>query len=128
MVGTFLSASDLVHALRLRRRLTDTINNDILSRYDALLTATTLAPAPRFAEIPDFAAAAWPIQTMPWNLTGSPALSMPAGFTASQLPLAVQIVGRPFEDPLVLRIGFALEKALDLSANRPAISTLNTAL
>ncbi len=128
MVGTFLSASDLVHALRLRRRLTDTINNDILSRYDALLTATTLAPAPRFAEIPDFAAAAWPVQTMPWNLTGSPALSMPAGFTASQLPLAVQIVGRPFEDPLVLRIGFALEKALDLSANRPAISTLDTAL
>jgi aspartyl-tRNA(Asn)/glutamyl-tRNA(Gln) amidotransferase subunit A len=122
MIGTFLSASDLVHALRLRRRLTDTLNRDILTRHDALLTATTLAPAPRFDEIPDFATPAWPIQTLPWNLTGSPALSMPAGFTASKLPLAVQIVGRPFEDPLVLRIGAALEKALALTSIRPAMA------
>ena len=48
----------------------------------------------------------------PFNLTGSPALALPAGPDRAGLPLSVQIVGRPFEDDRVLGAGIALEKAL----------------
>jgi aspartyl-tRNA(Asn)/glutamyl-tRNA(Gln) amidotransferase subunit A len=48
-------------------------------------------------------------------------MSMPAGFSASGLPLSVQIVGRAFDDPTVLRIGASLEAMLGLTSLRPAL-------
>jgi aspartyl-tRNA(Asn)/glutamyl-tRNA(Gln) amidotransferase subunit A len=49
--------------------------------------------------------------TIPWDLTGSPALSVPFAETADGLlPIGVQVVGRHFEDELVLRVGAALER------------------
>jgi Asp-tRNA(Asn)/Glu-tRNA(Gln) amidotransferase A subunit family amidase len=45
-----------------------------------------------------------------FNMTGQcPALSVPSGMTAAGLPTAVQVVGRRFDDPAVLRIGAAIE-------------------
>lgn len=122
MAGAFLSAADLTQALRLRTKLTETLNRDVLTRYDALMTVPALIVAPRFDEVPADAAPAWPIQTIPWNLTGSPSLSMPVGFTRAKLPVGVQLVGRPFEDPLLLRIGAAIEAATGIASTRPAIS------
>lgn len=49
--------------------------------------------------------------TIPFDLTGSPALSVPYALSRAGLPLGVQVVGRPFEDPLVLAVGAALEEA-----------------
>jgi aspartyl-tRNA(Asn)/glutamyl-tRNA(Gln) amidotransferase subunit A len=57
-----------------------------------------------------------------FNLTGSPALSVCNGFSADGLPTALQIVGRPFEDPLVLRVGAAYERATAWRDQRPAIA------
>jgi aspartyl-tRNA(Asn)/glutamyl-tRNA(Gln) amidotransferase subunit A len=46
-----------------------------------------------------------------FNMTGQcPALSVPSGMTAAGLPTAIQIVGRRFDDPTVLRIGAAIEE------------------
>jgi aspartyl-tRNA(Asn)/glutamyl-tRNA(Gln) amidotransferase subunit A len=45
----------------------------------------------------------------PFNLTGQPALSLPCGFTAAGLPIGLQIVGRPFEEALVLAAGHAYQ-------------------
>ena len=47
------------------------------------------------------------------------------GFTEAGLPLSIQIVGRPFEDALVLRTGHRLEQALGFRARRPAIAALD---
>ena len=47
-----------------------------------------------------------------FNVTGSPALSVCNGFSATGLPLSLQIGGRPFEDALVLQVGDALERAM----------------
>ena len=63
-------------------------------------------------------------QTIPWNLTGSPSLCVPVGFTPSKLPLGVQLVGRPFEDPLLLRIGVVIEDAAGVTSIRPEVSKL----
>ncbi len=61
---------------------------------DFLLTPACLEPAPEHRKITgeDF------IFTLPASLTGSPAISVPAGSDARGLPLAVQLIGRPWED------------------------------
>jgi amidase len=63
-------------------------------RIDFLLTPACLDPAPEHRKITgeDF------IFTLPASLTGSPAISIPAGTDAGGLPLAVQLIGRPWED------------------------------
>lgn len=60
--------------------------------------------------------------TRPFNLTGGPALAVCNGFTASGLPTSIQIIGRHFEDDMVLRVGHALEMALGLRRRRPALA------
>lgn len=124
VVGGMLSAADLTQAFRVRRKLSQAVNNDILGKYDAMLAATALAPAARFDAIDPDTPPAWAIQTMPFNVTGNPALSMPTGFSSSGLPLGMQIVGRPFADATVLRIGRAFEAAAGLTATRPTMATL----
>jgi Asp-tRNA(Asn)/Glu-tRNA(Gln) amidotransferase A subunit family amidase len=46
-----------------------------------------------------------------FNLTGQPALSVPCGFGHTGLPVGLQLVGRPFEEGLLLRVGAAYEAA-----------------
>jgi aspartyl-tRNA(Asn)/glutamyl-tRNA(Gln) amidotransferase subunit A len=117
-LGAFLTAADLHQAMRLRRELSHAVNC-ALQKYDALITASALAPAPAFADIVPTSPPNWPIQTMPFNVTGNPAMSIPTGFSTSGLPLSMQIVGRAFDEATVLRIGAAFEAATGLSARRP---------
>jgi aspartyl-tRNA(Asn)/glutamyl-tRNA(Gln) amidotransferase subunit A len=49
--------------------------------------------------------------TAPFNVTGQPALAIPTGIGADCAPLAMQIVGRPFDEPAVLRVADAYERA-----------------
>jgi aspartyl-tRNA(Asn)/glutamyl-tRNA(Gln) amidotransferase subunit A len=67
------------------------------------------------------------MQTIPFNVTGNPAMSIPTGFSASDLPLAMQIVGRAFDEPTVLGIGAAFEAATKLYKRRPSFETTRTA-
>jgi Asp-tRNA(Asn)/Glu-tRNA(Gln) amidotransferase A subunit family amidase len=62
--------------------------------------------------------------TLPWNLTGLPALSLPCGFTAAGLPVGFQVVGRPFDEPTVLRIAHALERNTEWHERRPRLPAL----
>ena len=119
-LGAFVTAADLHQAMRLRRELAVAVNT-VLTRYDALITASALSPAPSFAETKP-GTPAWAMQTMPFNVTGNPAMSIPTGFSASGLPLSMQIVGRAFGDATVLRIGAAFEAATGLPGKRPAIA------
>jgi aspartyl-tRNA(Asn)/glutamyl-tRNA(Gln) amidotransferase subunit A len=121
-LGAFVTATDLQQAMRLRRELTRAVNLK-LKTYDALITASALMPAPAFADIDPNSPPNWPIQTMPFNITGNPAMSVPTGFSASGLPLSMQIVGRAFDESMVLRIGAAFEAATGLSARRPALAS-----
>ena len=54
--------------------------------------------------------AAWYPYTMPFNLTGNPAVSLPCGFDAAGLPLAIQLVARPGEDERLLRVAAVFER------------------
>lgn len=63
--------------------------------------------------------AAWYPYTMPFNLTGNPAVSVPCGFDSTGLPIAIQLVGRCGEDATLLRVAAALEQARPWSGRRP---------
>jgi aspartyl-tRNA(Asn)/glutamyl-tRNA(Gln) amidotransferase subunit A len=119
MVGATLSAADLTQAYRLRRELAEIVNGQILDRFDAIITANGLTPAPRFDEFPADVPPKMTLQTMPFNVTGNPTLAIPTGFSKSGLPLGMQIVGRAFDEPTVLRIGAAYEAAAGWIHKRP---------
>ena len=109
VLGATVTAADLTQAFRLRRELTTSVNT-ALAAYDALITASSLIPAPTFEGASSTMSAAAPMQTMPFNVTGHPALSVPTGLSSEGLPMGLQIVGRAFDEATVLRIGRAVEQ------------------
>jgi aspartyl-tRNA(Asn)/glutamyl-tRNA(Gln) amidotransferase subunit A len=113
-----LSAADVMQAQRLRRELTATVNG-LLTTHDALLAPNALDTAAPFSSFGPDANRWGGILTGPFNVTGHPALALPIGFAANGLPLSAQIVGRPFDEPTVLRIGAAYEAAAGVVARRP---------
>jgi aspartyl-tRNA(Asn)/glutamyl-tRNA(Gln) amidotransferase subunit A len=60
--------------------------------------------------------------TLPWNLTGLPALSIPCGFTSAGLPAGLQVIGRPFDEPTIFSIGHAYEQATPWHRQRPLVN------
>jgi aspartyl-tRNA(Asn)/glutamyl-tRNA(Gln) amidotransferase subunit A len=87
-------------------------------QYDLMLTPTTaVAPFRLGLQGPETidGKAVRPFQwlpfTFPFNMTGQPAASVPAGFTRDGLPVGLQIIGRHLDDPLVLRASAAYEAA-----------------
>jgi aspartyl-tRNA(Asn)/glutamyl-tRNA(Gln) amidotransferase subunit A len=120
MPGAMLSAADLIQALRLRRELADVVAR-ILDTHDAIVTANALAPAIRLDAFPPDATMRTPGHTIPFNVTGHPALAVPTGFSTSGLPIGLHIVGRPFDEPTVLRIGAAYETVAQWTARRPQL-------
>jgi len=101
----------------------------ILQRYDALLCPTMRCTAPEIGRTEaeflgdDHQGRFLGLDlTLPFNFVSQcPALSVPSGFGADGLPTAVQIVGRRYDDVTPLRIGKALEKALDRIDQRPPL-------
>jgi aspartyl-tRNA(Asn)/glutamyl-tRNA(Gln) amidotransferase subunit A len=108
VLGATVIAADYINALRARRELTDAVNA-ALSHYDVLLTASALSTAPRFDVTVDASSSAAPMQTIPFNVTGHPAMSVPVGLASDGLPIGVQIVGRPFDEATVFRASRAVE-------------------
>ena len=54
--------------------------------------------------------------TQPFNYTGHPALAMPVGKSSAGLPASMQLIGRFFEEPLLLRVAYAYQHAVDWDA------------
>ncbi len=120
MPGAILSAADLIQALRMRSELYQAVAG-VLETYDAIVTVNALAPAIRFDAFPPDATLRTPGHTIPFNVTGHPALAVPSGFAKSGLPIGFQIVGRPFDEPTVLRIGAAHESVAQWTGKRPQL-------
>lgn len=117
--GVVLTSADLMQAQRVRRELTLALNEGVLSRFDAMITANVLATAPRFAEF-DGKAPRWTaMRTLPFNVTGNPVLAQPIGFAENGLPMGMQIVGKPFDEAMICRLGHAYEQATGWMASRP---------
>jgi aspartyl-tRNA(Asn)/glutamyl-tRNA(Gln) amidotransferase subunit A len=119
-LGAFLSAADYVEATRQRRELCVEFAR-ALAGVDVAISANATGPAPRIDQLPFWGVFERASYTAPYNLTGSPALSVPIGFE-NGLPLAFQIAGKPFDEAAVLRVGHAFEKATEFHRRRPALA------
>jgi aspartyl-tRNA(Asn)/glutamyl-tRNA(Gln) amidotransferase subunit A len=117
-----MRAADYVQALRRRRVLCLEIR-DAMADLDILITASAPAEAPKIDEVPKWAMLEKPNFTMPFNVTGLPALSVCTGYGSGGLPVSMQIVGKPFAEATVFRAGHAYEMATTWRSSRPALST-----
>ena len=70
--------------------------------------------------------AAWYPYTMPFNLTGNPAVSLPCGFASDGLPVAIQLVARPGEDARLMRVAALFEAARPWAQARPVLPGLDS--
>jgi aspartyl-tRNA(Asn)/glutamyl-tRNA(Gln) amidotransferase subunit A len=118
------SAADYVQAQRVRRAGVRAIaalyeDVDLIVTPTAAVGATALAAMAQLTVSEEFGA----IYTPYWDAAGNPVLSVPAGFTAAGLPLAIQIAGRPFDEALVLRAGDAFQRVTDWHLRTPALLT-----
>ena len=120
LAACLFGSVDYVQAQRQRRRILEEMQA-VYARYDLLVTAGPYGPAPRFESHRTLAFWQKPNITSPFNVTGGPALVMCNGFSASGLPLSVQLVGRPFDEVGVLRAAAALEAATPWRERRPAL-------
>lgn len=123
--GAALTSADYIQAVRVRHELARQLNTGLFTRYDALITTVALAAAAPYTDFP----LDWPppslavaVQTAPFNVTGHPALVVPAGFSSNGLPFGLQIIGRYFDERNVLRIGQAWESAAGVTEHRPKLS------
>jgi aspartyl-tRNA(Asn)/glutamyl-tRNA(Gln) amidotransferase subunit A len=108
--GAAFSAADYIDAQRMRARLTKR-TLEALAGFDAALTASSMDPTVRIDDA-EACLRVYPRQArQPFNVTGQPALAMPAGFTKDGLPLSLQLVGHPFQEAMVYRIAAAYERA-----------------
>ena len=101
--------------------------NEPLADNDVLLMPVTPAPPPRIGAREGWgwlratmAASATVPYAAPWNFTGQPACSVPAGFAADGLPRAVQFVGRPNDEATLLSLAAQLEAERPWAEHRPA--------
>ncbi|HEY1239343.1 MAG TPA: amidase [Bryobacteraceae bacterium] len=113
--GRFLTAADYINAQRLRRQAQLDFR-EVWREVDCLITPTTAIAAPRIGETMVKVAnreeeirSATTRLVRSFNALGLPALSLPCGRTVAGLPIGLQIIGRPFGEPLILRVGAALE-------------------
>ena len=125
LVGTIMPASYYYKGLRLRSLIRDQVLA-ALGGVDLLLSPTTGVAAQLLAPDPviDSKAAGgripWLLSTT-FSLANVPALSVPCGFTASGLPIGLQIAGRPFDESTVLRAGHVYEQETDWHTRRPDV-------
>lgn len=121
VTGLVLTEPDIALAHRAAAELGRRLQDEVLSRVDALITVNTLTPAPPFAAFNGETSVWTPMRTLPFNVTGNPVLAVPIGFSRG-LPLGMQIVGRHHDEAGICAIGDAFERATDHSIQRPPLT------
>jgi aspartyl-tRNA(Asn)/glutamyl-tRNA(Gln) amidotransferase subunit A len=117
--SVLFTAHDYVQATREHRRMMVEME-PLYARFDAFVTAG-MGEAPRLADYRSVSFWQKPSLLTAWNVTGQPVLALPNGFGGHGLPLGMQIVGRPFGESTILRIGHAYERATEWHARRPGL-------
>jgi aspartyl-tRNA(Asn)/glutamyl-tRNA(Gln) amidotransferase subunit A len=120
-LGGLIRATDYVQALRRRRTLCEELKA-AMAKFDILVSASQASEAPKLTEVPKWATMEKPSLTMPFNLTGYPAMSVCTGFGMNGLPVSMQLVAAPFAEPTLLRAGHAYETAMNTRHRRPLLS------
>ena len=118
--GALMRAEDYVHAMQWRAELARKLLAPY-QRFDILATAGWLGlPVEAKQEGSDFFKRLRLI-TMPFSLSGNPAIVVPSGFSKSGLPMSFQLAGKPFDEATVLRCADAYQRATDWHRRVPVL-------
>ena len=119
MIGTYVLSSGYYDAYYLKaQKVRKLIKNDFDEAYkkvDAILTPSTPSSAFKIGEKKDDPVSMYlnDIFTVPVNLAGLPAISIPAGHDATGYPLGLQIIGKAFKEQEVLNLAYAMEEKIN---------------
>ena len=126
--GYHIAAPTYLEALNLRTHFLDEFLRTVFSQVDLVHAPVIGITVPTIAETEPQAAgdvlglvARITRNTRPTNYLGLPALSVPAGFSANGLPVAFQLMGRPFSEALILRAAHHYQRETDWHARAPAL-------
>ncbi len=125
MLGTYALSSGYYDAYYIKAQKVRTLIRqdftNVFEKVDTLLTP--VAPTPAFAlgeKLND------PLQmylsdiyTIPVNLAGTCAMSLPCGFSTNDLPIGLQLIGKPFDEATLLRTAHAYEQATEWHKRKP---------
>lgn len=122
-LGLLTGSADYIQAQRIRSRCRAELA-EVFQKVDCLALPNQAGPAPKVTDV-------GPIDTLfkhvvpeyhgPFNLTGLPTLSVPCGFSDNDLPIALQIVGKPFDELTVLRAGYTYQQQMKWYERRPPV-------
>ena len=126
--GLALPAARYIDALRLRGPALAEFSKAVFTKVDVLHAPCLPIPTPTIAET-DVGGAPTMDRTLalmtkfmrPFNYLGLPSLAVPCGFLASGLPVGMQLVGRPFAEDTILRLGHAFQRATDWHRREPTV-------
>ena len=126
--GFFIPATQYIDALRLRAHFVTEFLSTAMEDVDAVLLPAIPFPLPTIEETDTETkggpavlkmVAGFTGLTRPFNTLGIPALSVPCGFDVNGAPIGMQLVGRPFDEAMLYRIGHAYQGATDFHTRVP---------
>ncbi len=119
MIGTYVLSSGYYDAYYLKaqkvRKLIKNDFDDVYKKVDAILTPSTPSSAFKIGEKTNDPVSMYlnDIFTVPVNLAGLPAISIPAGHDSNGYPLGLQIIGKAFDEQNILNIAYAMEEKIN---------------
>lgn len=116
-----VSGPTMVQTARRRRVLCQEMAA-AMEDLDIIVSAAAPGEAPRIADVTKWGNMEKPSFTMPFNVTGFPAISVCTGFGEGGLPISMQLVGKPFTEPTVFRAAHAYENAMPWRGRRPVLT------
>jgi aspartyl-tRNA(Asn)/glutamyl-tRNA(Gln) amidotransferase subunit A len=126
--GLFVPAVSYLEALNARPRIAAEFVNQVFAKADVLHAPVMTMPVPTRAETTPGGSgevmallARLTLNTRPINFLGLPALSVPAGFARNGLPVAFQLIGRPFTEDVLFRAGDAYQRETDWHTRQPRV-------
>jgi aspartyl-tRNA(Asn)/glutamyl-tRNA(Gln) amidotransferase subunit A len=126
-MGALFRGIDYIRAQRIRT-LVQREFSEVMDRVDVFVSPNNPVPPPRIDQqmIEFRGREVWvmslmPSLTIPHNMSGYPAITVPCGFSASGVPVGLQIAGRAFDEVTVFRTAYAYEQATEWHHRRPNI-------
>lgn len=121
--GVLTGAADYMQAQRIRSKLKSECA-EVFQKIDLMALPCQMSTAQRFEEV-DPLDTLWkhvqPEYHSPFNLAGLPAMSLPCGFSKSNLPVALQLVGKPFDELTVFRAAYTYQQHMKWHERRPPL-------
>ena len=123
LIGTYVLSSGYYDAYYLKaQKVRQLIKNDFDKAFkdvDAILTPSTPSAAFKMGDKKDDPISMYlnDIFTVPVNLAGLPAISVPSGHDKNKLPIGLQIIGKPFDEQTILNLSLAIQKRANFKIN-----------